>query len=89
MYAILENREHKIDEADKAIYLAEGYSIYDDSFDLVDQPGQDASNEEIEKLKAENKKLKKILSLKTSLRRSRVNQGERNQRDSKYLLSLL
>ncbi|WP_317316157.1 hypothetical protein [Peptostreptococcus russellii] len=58
MYAILENREHKIDEADKAIYLAEGYSIYDDSFDLVDQPGQDASNEEIEKLKAENKKLK-------------------------------
>lgn len=35
MYAILGNREHKIDESEKASYLAEGYSIYDDNFDLV------------------------------------------------------
>ena len=54
MYAILGNREHKIDESEKASYLAEGYSIYDDNFDLVEQPGQDTSSEELEKLKAEN-----------------------------------
>ena len=61
MYAILGNREHKIDESEKASYLAEGYSIYDDNFDLVEQPGQDTSSEELEKLKAENTKLKNKL----------------------------
>lgn len=58
MYAIKENKECKIEEADKKTYLAEGYSIYDDNFDLVDEPGHDASSEELEKLKTENKKLK-------------------------------
>lgn len=80
MYAIKGNREHKIDESEKASYLAEGYSIYDDNFDLVEQPGQDTSSEELEKLKAENKKLKaENTKLKNKLKEA---EGESGKKES-------
>lgn len=58
MYAIKENKEYRIEEKEKAAFLAEGYSIYNDDFDLVEQPDRDTSSEDLEKIKAENKKLK-------------------------------
>lgn len=80
MYAIKSNKEYRIDEADKVAYLAEGYSIYDDNFDLVEQPGQDTSSEELEKLKAENKKLKaENTKLKNKLKEA---EGEPGKKES-------
>lgn len=59
MYAVKGNREYKIDEVEKDTYIANGYSIYSDELELVEAPGDSVS--EVEKLKAENKKLKNKL----------------------------
>lgn len=59
MYAVKGNREYKIDEVEKDTYISNGYSIYSDELELVEAPGDNVS--EVEKLKAENTKLKNKL----------------------------
>lgn len=64
MIAVKANKEYRIDEQDKEKYLADGWDILDDDFEVIEKASNDNSEkiaeleEEIAELKKENATLK-------------------------------